>query len=445
MTDTMENSTINCKILNGNYNAQKFIAQANIKFSDLSKYCRFTYMVEAEESVDNITIEDNNRYYQRRVDKNREKEIAKFIKDAILRERKSSMLAAIFPSAMILALEADLDHLEDNNTNISISVNDKSFYIVDGQHRLSGMIYLYDNLDNFRMSDVEKSYVKKYLDNYIFNCSILLNFDLWEQAQIFAEVNFNQKKVSKNLYYSIYGMHFTEEGVDKKKTSIYVAHALVSLLNSEEKSPLYHKIRMLGYGNGLVSQSFVADSLIRDMQSPRGIWYEVLNVDKPRLRPIGVECITFFSAVKGVFVNIWPEENVHKSIILKTTGIGALIRTMVYIHKFLMSETLANMISNVTDGYLCEKYYQLVYQALSYVNKSDSKLFSFNGEYAKTGGSGLENKLYRKIESILDSMPESYQGKKHCQRCGKYFAPSLLSDSGLCPSCEEYYATNPDA
>jgi len=46
----------------------------------------------------------------------------------------------------------------------------------------------------------------------------MMNFDTWEQAQVFAEVNFNQKRVSRSLYYDIYGMNYSEDSTDKEKT-----------------------------------------------------------------------------------------------------------------------------------------------------------------------------------------------------------------------------------
>ena len=94
----------------------------------------------------------------------------------------------------------DLDEIFDTN---------EPFYIVDGQHRLYSMRSLYEDVmqkDMFNEEDDE--IVLRYLRNYRFNCTILLNFDLWEQAQVFADVNFNQKRVSTSLYYFIRGTPF---------------------------------------------------------------------------------------------------------------------------------------------------------------------------------------------------------------------------------------------
>lgn len=393
-------------VLGGDEKSQKLIVQVNMPFLVLKKHHRFTQIDEPEADIDDITADRSNQFYQRRIDKNRVKEIADFIRKSIVHEYRRLSVATLFPSAMLLATSIeDTDY--KSGDSISLKLNDSSddIYIIDGQHRLSGMLYLYDNLEKnpALFQEDEDKYIKKYLENYRFNCTLFLNFDLWEQAQVFADVNFNQKKVSKNLYYTIYGMQYPETNDDLKKNYIYIAHRLVLLLNSHKESPLYSEIKMIGFDKGLISQSFLADSLIRSIRYPSGIWHFVLTQPKPRMRPIAVELMTFFKAVRDVFNKDWIKEGKHTTILTKTTGIGAMIRTMEYIRRFILSEDIKKQLENVTEGYFCPEYYEEIKVLLEIIRLKDSNLFSLKGKFSGTGGQGLEIRLFERIKSLITS------------------------------------------
>lgn len=398
----MMEAKIKGTVLSGNQKSQKLIIQMNVPFLALKRRHRFTQIDEPEVDIDDLSADRSNLYYQRSIDKRRTKEIADFIRRSIINEYKGNSVAVIFPTAMLLATSIeDTDYNIGGEYDIPLDQDGQEINVIDGQHRLSGMLHLYNTLSESLFNDDESEYIKKYLEEYKFNCTLLLNFDLWEQAQVFADVNFNQKKVSKNLYYTIYGMHYPETDDDLKKNYIYVAHRLVLLLNKFDKSPLYNSIKMIGTDKGLISQSFFADSLIRNIRYPSGIWNYVLTQPKPRLRPIATECMTFFQAVKEVFEENWIEEGGHKSILTKTTGIGAMIRTMEYLHRFRMDPSILSSIHNTKDGYFCKEYYDVIVDKLNEVKKKNPDIFSFNGEFAGSGGLGLERKLFEKIKLSL--------------------------------------------
>ena len=51
------------------------------------------------------------------------------------------------------------------------------------------------------------------------------------------------------------------------------------------------------------------------------------------------ELISFYTVVKECFSDYWPIYMKHRSILSKTTGVGAMIRLMGYIHvRFLNDE-----------------------------------------------------------------------------------------------------------
>ena len=50
--------------------------------------------------------------------------------------------------------------------------------------------YAKRNIENENFKDLNA--VKKILEDFQFSCTVLLDFDIWEQGKVFADVNFNQ-------------------------------------------------------------------------------------------------------------------------------------------------------------------------------------------------------------------------------------------------------------
>lgn len=407
-------NAINGLILSGDVRSQKLVVQACIPFLDLSRNSVFSYMRDPNENPYNNDSEDDakekNKYYQRRIDTRRISKIKDFIRNSILDEVNGRRAVAVFPTAMILSYA-------DENTNYQVGgfVPLKfpyEVYIVDGQHRLYAMQELYKDVCSFTLfntdKDKENRIVKEYIENYKFNCTILLNFDLWEQSQIFVEVNFNQRKVSKSLYYDIYGMYYNDSYVNDPRNYIYVAHMLVKHMNGSEDSPLKGKIKMLGSGIGLVSQSCFAESLIRNMSSRMSIWRidSDENTGKPSYKYMAMELKAFYQEVENVFSDIWPVENKHLSIICKTTGISAMVRILGYIHQNVLSADICQGLKEANAD-IVPQYKEVVHDELMKLYYERHRLFGLNGSYSKTGGKGIEKSLYRDMCEILSAKVEN--------------------------------------
>ena len=103
-------------------------------------------------------------------------------------------------------------------------------------------------------------------------------------------------------------------------------------LNKKDNSPLQGQIKMLGNGKGVISQAFLVEALFLHMSSPRGIWYFDIykEVDKQLLNRMKVELFSYLSVTKELFKDYWNNDS---SIMLKTTGMGALLLFMGYLHK----------------------------------------------------------------------------------------------------------------
>lgn len=402
--------TINGIVLSGDERSQKLVVQACIPFLDLSRHSVFSYMRDPNENPYKSGLADDaegkNEYYQRRIDKSRIAKIKDFIRTSILDEENGRRAVAVFPTAMILS------YVDENTAyQVGDSVSLKlpyQVYIVDGQHRLYAMQKLYEEVCGISFfdnkQDQENRIVKKYIENYKFNCTILLNFDLWEQSQVFVEVNFNQRKVSKSLYYNIYGMFYNESYTNDPRNYIYVAHMLVSYMNNSDDSPLKGKIKMLGSGVGLVSQSCFAESLIKNMSSRMSIWRieTELSSGKPSYKYMAVELKSFYQEVASVFADLWPIDNKHRSILCKTTGVSAMVRLLGYIHQHILTDKLKHLLRDAPQE-AADEYKKVLRNELMKLFYERHRLFGLNGAFSKTGGKGIENSLYNSMCCILNA------------------------------------------
>lgn len=404
---------MNGLVLSGDVRSQKLVVQACIPFLDLSRHSVFSYMRDPNDNPykkdEEDDAEEKNKFYQRRIDTKRISKIKDFIRISILDEVNGRRAVAVFPTAMILSY---VDENSDYTIGDIVSLKmPYEVYIVDGQHRLFAMQELYKDVCGHNLFDDEKDkenrIVKEYIENYKFNCTILLNFDLWEQSQIFVEVNFNQRKVSKSLYYDIYGMYYNDSYVNDPRNYIYVAHMLVKHMNSSEDSPLKGKIKMLGSGIGLVSQSCFAESLIRNLSSRMSIWRIDAddNTGKPSYKYMAMELKAFYQEVEAVFSDIWPVDNKHRSIICKTTGISVMIRILGYIHQNVLSDDICQGLKDANAD-IVPQYKKVVRDELMKLYYERHRLFGLNGSYSKTGGKGIEKSLYRDMCDILSAKVE---------------------------------------
>jgi len=390
-------------VLSGDEKSQKLILQANISFLELYRNAIFSYMSDpSDDPYDEDEKTPRNEFYQRRVDDNRVKLIKKYIKDSILSQKKGQRVAVVFPTAMLLASSScNEEELKVGAVYEKESVieDGENLYIVDGQHRLYSMKSLYDDLKGGLFRTEDDDYIIEYLESYKFNCNILLNYDLWEQAQVFAEVNFNQKKVSTSLYYSIYGMNYSPDPSDWKRNYLYITHQLVKVLNTHDLSPMKGFVRMLGMGKGFISQAFIADNLMKSIKSPKGIWYvDPYNMSQPPVyRYMTIELLTYFNAVSTVFSMYWPKDGEQNSIICKTTGIGALLRLMVFLHQEKMPRKINAAFRELSQVEIYKEYEDFVKEKLECIRDISERLFSLKGAYSGTGGKGLEVKLFNEM------------------------------------------------
>ena len=396
-------------ILNKKENSTQIVLQACVPFVSLKESAQFGYRVNPMEDPysSSYIFGDANNQYQRRVDNSRVNEIKSFIKSSILKEKDTDIVSVLFPTAMLLAFDYDDEIKIDDETMTFEFEFPEVVYIVDGQHRLWSMIQLYKEV--IGGVDDESKFIKQYLEKFKFNCTMLMNFDMWEQAQVFASVNFKQKAVNKSLYYDIYGMEYHEEEKDREKSAMYVAHQIIKELNSNKKSALYGFVKMLGTGSGYVSQSCLADAMIPSILSDQGIWYVDFESDydgEHTYNHMIVEAMSFFNAVAETFPMMWPHGGEKpESILCKTTGVQVFVRLMGYLHK-INRRFVDNIIDRNTEKiYINEDYQRLIKEYLELFVNRQIELFGtvkVGGKFSGTGGKGLVKHLYEELVRIVD-------------------------------------------
>ena len=369
-----------------------------VSFLDLYKRARLSYRKE-----------DGKAEYQRQIEKERVVSIAKYIIRCLSSNRKGSS-NIVFPNSIILACENetnDISQIEEGDV-IELSLPNE-IMIVDGQHRFSGMKYLYEQAQtSLFVFGIQREVIIKILEDYKFNCSLLLNYDMWEQAQVFANVNFNQKKVNKSLFYDIYGIQIPldDSNTIPYQNEIYLAHELVVFLENNSASVFQGFIKMLGKGSGYVSQAFLVESLLKHL-SPKGIWSDAVDMLKQRdnrYNYIAYELSSYLAAVRSVFKDYWPYDVTEKpkSLLCKTTGVGAILLLLRDLHIAIPNEVLKELKDNSSSSITYARIITFFNEKLSPLKPYGEELFGLQGRYSAGAGSGMQSRLYRRMMEILN-------------------------------------------
>lgn len=277
--------------------------------------CRITTVERREYDNENNT----SMGIQRAISTKRVNEIAKYTNDP----------DATFPTPIIISV----NDIESNNLGEDFFEFDENSIvgeIIDGQHRVEGL----------KKSDKRSE----------FTLPIILMFNLQEEdkAYVFSIINSKQTQVTKSLIYDLFSV---SESRSPQKT----CHELARLLNTDEESPFYRRLKMLGaknYQEASLSQGsfirylmpliskkpdedYVDIKLRKDLNDDSSIplrYYFINNEDGVIYKIL----LNVFKALKDTFPNEW--NNPDKYILSKTTGYGALIGAL----KILVKEGREN-------------------------------------------------------------------------------------------------------
>ncbi len=267
-----------------------------------------------------IELKSSEEGIQRRIQINRINDIKYYIE---------SSMSNFFPNSVLLSVNVtDLDDFEDQYLKYEDDEigyfelpDDIKFTIIDGQHRLAGLFITDETIyKEFEMPAV-----------------LLLNISISTAARLFADINGKQKPVNRSLIYDLYEEVDTVEFDELKKI-----HQVCQKFYSDEKSPLFRQIKMLGIGNGAISQAFFIDYVIAAIKKTD-------LIDKST-QEIYNQLFYYFKSYQKVFPEDWPVSSdftshkelddyaytvlkKRKSQLVKTNGFGAILNVFPSIHK----------------------------------------------------------------------------------------------------------------
>ncbi|MBD1850968.1 DGQHR domain-containing protein [Cyanobacteria bacterium FACHB-502] len=344
--------------------------------------CKLMRLAEADiRRITNRAVEEYTGI-QRGLSPTRRKEIKRYVET----------VDATFPNSIILNLPEEkliepIRKQEDSDTySIVVRDDSKTFEIIDGQHRLSGF-------DEYNCQ------------NFSLLATIFIDLVLEDQAYIFSTINVTQTKINRSHVYDLFDVAETRS---PEKT----AHTIAKMLNTEQESPFYRRIKFLGNipevdGEILYKPILAQGTVVRRMldlisrssredrdQIKRGrtIPEQGDEIEKGLIfRPFFIQnkdwaiyktMINYFSAVKANFVQEWLDEDNPLS---KTIGYGALMKLLVPVFQ-----------RGYKQGDISYEYFNNVFEkAYKQYRREDTQL-SFKNFPASGAG---ENALYQKLRA----------------------------------------------
>lgn len=194
----------------------------------------------------------------------------------------------------------DLKKIQDAAENPSKErpkmMQGKCAFVIDGQHRLRA----FELAENKELPLV---------------VTALIDLSLAEVAELFVQINFNQKPVNKSLVFDLLGL--SPEMFPGYKD----LHDVVTRLNDDIESPFYRRIKMLGVGEGTISQATVITAIenYRIRETMRGIIGK--DVSGNSLYDV---FWNYFTGVAGAFQESWEE----KGRLCRTISVRAFVIVM---------------------------------------------------------------------------------------------------------------------
>jgi DGQHR domain-containing protein len=407
---------------------------SKVKFYELEEVVRFTARIEEktdplsnDSEINKVKIE-NQRFYQRLIADKRTDKIQQFIIGEAIKEYKNKLglskisSLGLFPTSTLIAVNIfpcdTIKEYEENyydyekkdgnqitlcfekEQTIFLPKGEKIALIVDGQHRIAALKHLYYKVNDsltykgkLVKNIVDESFfpfLRDRIKNFDILCTLLINFDIYEQGEIFASVNFNQKPVNRSLYYDIFGSSPKTE-----RNELKLSHDLVSHLNYNEDSVLKGLIDMLGERNGIVSQSAVMENIMKLFGRGK-VWNDLYLDYRTEVgqdyKLIGQFLRLYFRQIKNSFREYWPQEGVTKSneyhsVLIKTTGMGAFIR--------LINDIYTDI--NPDHKKTKKELEQNLKEIFSKIEKNKKLYFDKESAFVKGAGQGLQAKLYKQI------------------------------------------------
>jgi DGQHR domain-containing protein len=190
------------------------------------------------------------------------------------------------------------------NDELTISLAASSCQAIDGQHRLAGLEKAIEIDPEIGEKEIMTSFV--------------IGLNTGQAANIFLNINSEQKPVAKTLIYDLFG-----EVVDDKKHAINRAADIARELNDDDTSPYYRLIKFPGTprGAGVIDLSTVVSSLKKDLESDGKFkMYNLKSLEYQRKA-----LLNYFKALSSSYTenNIWTTKSTNPFFV--NSGFNAAI------------------------------------------------------------------------------------------------------------------------
>lgn len=330
---------------------------------------------------------------QRGLSEKRVAEIAKYIET----------VDASFPNTFILNLNTaylnnapkPIDSGCDDGSTIycfEVAMEDEAFKIIDGQHRLSG----------FEKADVE---------TFDLIVAFFIDLPIEDQAYLFSTINVTQQKVNKSLVYDLFD-------VSETRSPQRTAHLITKALNTDEDSPLYRRIKLLGIAprfedevlyRAPLSQGAVASRIAglissdpmgdRDIykrgqeinlagnESEKGLVFRRFFAEDKDWAILKI-LKSYFQAVSEAFPDLWAQKDNPLS---KTIGYGALMSLLVDAYRAgaskgdLSIECFRELMQRIKEGSERDSDSPLTFESFPAAGSGESRLYRKLKEWAGLG------------------------------------------------------------
>jgi DGQHR domain-containing protein len=228
---------------------------------------------------------------QRHLAKGRKEEIGRYV---LTRE-------ATFPTSILLAIssrDAEIDNGTQHASkskkpwiNLRIPRRDKVARIIDGQHRIAGLLVARD--------------VENGIDRFDLPVTIFVDMDIEDQAMVFATINLKQTRVTRSLAFDL-----TEFA--KTRSPYKTGHHIAVALDKTERSPFHGRVKVLGTASEpseLISQAAIVEVIADFILGTDARVMDDRDLVKRGKKP---ERATEREASKLIFRNFWIDNQDEK-------------------------------------------------------------------------------------------------------------------------------------
>jgi DGQHR domain-containing protein len=271
----------------------------------------------------------------------------------------------LIPNSIILNISDKFELISFDDNKITIP-EDPSIIItaIDGQHRLMGY----------------KKYLEKADPSEIFEVpvTIFYNLELDFQAYIFSIINSKQTKINKSLLYDL--LVLKSKDIDDFK----LCHEIATWLQTNDKSVLKGNLKMLGKGNGWLSQAAFIDYLLPLINKPskrNGLPIFSSLIQKKQYYSIAYFINNYFERL----IKTYQNEFYSKDYIFRTSfTFGMFMKLMPYVYVYAFDVTKLNV-----DNDKVEDVFKRI--------KAKKIDFFKGGQFSGVGSIGKQNQLLNLI------------------------------------------------